>query len=153
VGRNWALKAPWDGWLRAGAKAWGSWEPWEEIARWVETSGDRDAVFLRERRDPVTLIRAANREKYLNLARDGRTQAPRLNGVTPDRAWSIVLLALTEGRWKAPAEWHPNPEVHQAIHTCYRASGGASGIGRCTEYQLKSVEAQFKSMFAEVYHG
>jgi len=126
------------------------------IAEWSKNSDHPRAVHNRKGGfdTPDTFLRASKRGEYLDWAREWSV-APRkgLNGVTPDRAWSIVLLALEAGRWKAPAEWHPNPEVHKAIHTCYRASGGASGIGRCNEYQLKSVESQFKSMFAEVYHG
>jgi len=81
VGAEWTLTAAWRKQLVDGAKskgryAIGGWDAWALIAKWVSEggAGDGDAVFLRGRHDPETLIRPTKRQKWHNQAKDWAKQ-------------------------------------------------------------------------------
>lgn len=158
VGVKWALTPTWKKWLEQGAKVMGGWSTWDEIAEWVAHGRHRDAQYLRDRKDPVTLIRASNCGRYLAMARqekpDGANTAPeRVNGVSPGAAWEQMFNTLQTNRWRAPERWSPNPDVNRAIQAALDRAGGVYRLRTATAYDTKEIRVAFEGAFREVYHG
>jgi len=85
------------------------------------------------------------------------TPPERVNGVTPDAAWSLVMSTCRSMgfRYRPPGEhWHPNPDVDAAIVGSLRAMGGPIVIGQAKlGYDTDALRRQFKGEFAGRYHA
>jgi hypothetical protein len=106
-----------------------------------------------------TSRRSATFTSLLDEARDWKPDGPRtapdrINGVTPEAAWSMVLDKAEKARWRVPKDgWHPNPDVHDAIVKGIRSVGGLATIGQSTPQTEREIRASFLSTFREAYHG
>ena len=131
-----------------------------EVADFIQNSPHERADLLRKRRDPITMLRPSHTQDYLDMARESLPQGPatppeRINGVSPEAAWSLVLDTLRSslGFQRPAGPWHPNPHVHEAIEHAYKAVGKAAAIGRADDFTRREMSKAFQAAFAREYHA
>jgi hypothetical protein len=139
----------------------GGWGAWLEIAEWVKSADEYHARTLRERRDPVTLMRAENRACYLEKARawkaagrpsetipNGRKQS-HVNGykLLPDAAFAHVIRLVEEVGVRRLERYHDDDLTHKALRLAVRASGGIEAIGQADPFRLREIGRGFQAAY------
>jgi len=150
LGTSWDLDRDpsWRKWIREGTKQLGGRGAWTEIARWVSDSKTFDAKKLRERRDPVTLIRKRNRGRYLQLAKQEHGDGPKHNGHLPaERAWTLMLAHCS--KYRPPERWHDNPSTEARMREATKAVGGWREIGNVNEFSRGRVQRAWCQAYEE----
>lgn len=133
-----------------------------ELGRWVNAGEDDRAVFLRDRGDPLTLLRASNCEGYLERMR----RVPEAQPAWDPGAEALAILdreARQRGpsdpprrqrdgawfvRWRfpAPSVGQDSPEWQEAVWSGLRAAGGWGAwcglAGRERDFTRRRVAAE-----------